>query len=144
MSDETPDFTKPLDVQAFFYNELGACGCMDLAAMIATVKDLLRWVSAKKNNNNRYDTLFGGNTGVFYLLLGLLDTAELCEYGHSTSYPWLTDKGGNLLKALSTFTADEIKNSEGVAYDGIYYVNSVNLPGTLADIFLSAQKKNKA
>ena len=36
-----PDFTKLIDVKAFFYNELGACGCSDMETMIAEVKRFL-------------------------------------------------------------------------------------------------------
>lgn len=42
-----PDFTKPIDLLAYFYEELGACGCSDLEAMITVVRSLLAWIDDK-------------------------------------------------------------------------------------------------
>jgi hypothetical protein len=118
---DEPDFTNTVDVQAFFYNELGACGCSELEEMIIVVGDLLAWIDTDKNPGNRYNTLFNGNVGVYYTLLGLLDKADLCEHGVSIRYPYLTDKGERLLKVLQTMSPSEITSAEGSAYDGAYY-----------------------
>lgn len=119
----SPDFTKPVDIQAFFYRKLGACGCSDLEAMISVVRDLLQWMADFKERPS-YEQLFGGNTGVFYLLAGMLDHAGLTEHGSSIRHPWLTDMGKQLLNALTTIPAEQIEESEGVAYDGATYVTA--------------------
>ena len=118
---EVPDFTKPVDIQAFLYNEFGACGCSDLEAMINVVKCLLEWMSENIMERQGYEKLFNGNEGVFYLLAGRLDSLGLSEHGTSIRCAWLTEKGKEFLSALQTITAEQIENCEGEAYDGISY-----------------------
>lgn len=118
---KAPDFTKPVDIQAFFYNEFGACGCSDLEAMINVVKDLLEWMSENIMERQGYEKLFNGNVGVFYLLAGRLDSLGFSEHGTSIRCAWITEKGKEFLNALKTISAEQIENSEGEAYDGLSY-----------------------
>jgi len=116
-----PDFTKLVDIKAFFFNDLGACGCSEIENMIEVIRDLLIWVDSSYHRNFR--TLFNGNIGIYYLLVGMLDSADLCEHGGSIRFPFLTIKGKELLKALQAFTVETIANSEGEAYDYRDYSN---------------------
>jgi len=119
MSENQPDFTKPIDVKAFFYNKFGACGCSEIDLMINVIRDLLEWMDTP--DHSFYNTLFNGSTGVYYILIGLFDNLGLCEHGIAIRYPWLTEKGRELLKALQTIAAEQIDKSEGKAYNGLYY-----------------------
>ena len=121
ITNQIPDFTKPIDVKAFFYNELGACGCSEFSSMIEVVCGLLEWIEKEKDNSNHYDTLYGGNIGVYYLLIGMLDSSGLCEHGISIRFPFLTQDGKELMKALQTISEEEIDGCSGEAYDGITY-----------------------
>lgn len=115
-----PDFSSPVDIEAYFYNNFGACGCSELETMINVVRDLLSWATSTKERKS-YDTLFD-NPGVFYLLAGRLDSLELIEHGTSIRHPWITDKGALLLRALQTITPEQIENHpEAEAYDGAWY-----------------------
>jgi len=119
--DNKANFTKPVDIQAFFYNEFGACGCSDLEAMINVVKGLLEWMSENIMERPGYEKLFNGNEGVFYLLIGRLDNLGLSEHGVSLRCSWITKRGQEFLKAIQTFSVEEIEYSEGEAYDGLSY-----------------------
>lgn len=118
---KAPNFTNPVDIQAFFYNEFGACGCSNLEAMINVVKDLLEWMSENIMERQGYEKLFNGNEGVFYLLAGRLDSLGFLEHGTSIRCAWLTEKGKEFLNALKTITAEQIENCKGEAYDGVSY-----------------------
>lgn len=114
-----PDFAKPIDLLAYFYEELGACGCSDLAAMITVVRSLLAWIDNK--NKPGYASLFSGNTGVYYLLVGQFDRLRLCTHGVSIRHPFLEENGKALLNALNTVDAQTIEDASGEAYNGIWY-----------------------
>lgn len=114
-----PDFSKPVDIQAYFFNSFGACGCSDLEAMVAVVKELLEWID-QNCEIPPYDKLFN-HEGVFYILVGILDRLGLCEHGTSIRASWLTEKGKSLLVALQSTPFSEIDTAEGEAYDGITY-----------------------
>ena len=118
-----PDFTKLIDVKAFFYNELGACGCSDIKAMIVEVKRFLSWADSQSpdyDNRIRFDELYGSE-GIFYLIAGMLDHAGLIEHGSSIRCSWLTSEGIDLLSALNTLDPLAIEEAEGEAYDGLTY-----------------------
>lgn len=116
-----PDFTKPVDILAFFYNEFGACGCSELYTMIDVIRDLLEWLNSDIDTRPRYDTLFNGNVGVYYLLAGKLDCLEFSGHGTSIRVAWLTEKGRKFLSALNRFSNEEIEFASGDAYDDLYY-----------------------
>ena len=121
MENKLPDFSKHIDINAFFINEFGGCGCSDVEEMINVIRDLLEWVSKNPEKRKRFDELFDGNTGIFYILIGQLDRLDLCEHGTSIRHPFLTQKGEDLLNSLKTMDSAEIENSSGEAYDGLYY-----------------------
>ena len=114
-----PDFTKPIDLLAYFYEELGACGCSDLEAMITVVRSLLAWIDDK--NKPGFESLFSGSTGVYYLLVGRLDALGLCDHGFTIRFPFLTESGRALLNALNTVDAQTIEDASGEAYSGFWY-----------------------
>ena len=119
-----PDFTKPIDVKAFFYNELGACGCSDMEAMIAEVKRFLSWADSGTpayDTRVYYDKLYNSE-GVFYLIAGMMDNANLIEHGTGIRFPWLTSEGIDFLSALNTLDPLAIEEAEGEAYDGLTYM----------------------
>ena len=121
MENKKPDFKNPIDIKAFFYNEFGACGCSELDSMIGVVHNLLEWIESSKDKNTFYDTLYYGNVGVYYLLIGILDRCGLCEHGVSIRFPFLTNLGREFLVALQTVPTSEIEECGGEAYDGFYY-----------------------
>ena len=116
-----PDFTKPVDILAFFYNEFCACGCSEVDTMIDVIRDLLEWLDSDISTRLKYDTLFNGNVGVYYLLTGKLDHLKFTEHGFSIRVAWLTEEGQEFLNALRKFSNDEIEFSSGGAYDDLYY-----------------------
>lgn len=122
MDKEFPKELTPVNIKAFFYNHFGACGCSELEDMIETIKDLLIWHKNREDRVN-YDKLYGGNLGIFYLLAGMIDYAGLAEHGGSIRYPWLSPDGEDFLNALQKYSAEEIEEASGTAYDGLRYGN---------------------
>lgn len=116
-----PDFTKPVDILAFFYSEFGACGCSGLGAMFDVIRNLLEWLDSDMDTRPKYNTLFNGNVGVFYLLAGKLECLELSGHNTSIRVAWLTEEGQKFLNALRKFSNDEIEFASGDAYDDLYY-----------------------
>lgn len=113
-----PDFSRIVDVLAFFHNEFGVCGCSDMQSVVVIVKDLLEWMSQGTGDLHE---MLNEQPGVYYILVGLIDSSGLC--GHSTSlrFPFLTVEGRSFLSALNTFSPETIGLAEGLAYDGAYY-----------------------
>lgn len=122
MNKELPELT-PINLKAYFYNNFGACGCSELDEMLATVTSLLAWHDEPMEKRPRYNELYDGNTGIFYLLAGLLDNLGLVEHGYSIRNPWLTVEGMDLLEALRKTSYEEIEEASGEAYDGLRYGN---------------------
>lgn len=114
-----PTDLTPLNLQAYFFNAFGACGCSEIDEMRTTLIRLMEWHEIEKNTA-QYQTLYN-EVGVFYLLAGMLDHLGLSEHGVAIRYPWLTPDGKRLLEALKRHTADEIHDSTGQAYDGCTY-----------------------
>ena len=118
-----PDLTKPLDIKAFLYNELGMCACIEFAPTLETIRDFLIWSADNKTPGNRYNDLFGGHVGTFYMIAMALDRAGLLEHGTSMRFPWLTQMGEDLLNGLRHNFFDDIESASGTAYDGELYTN---------------------
>jgi hypothetical protein len=117
-----PDFSKPVDILAFFDNHFGGCGCSEIQPMQKTVIELLEWHSADIMTRPHYDTLFNGDSGVFYIIAGIMTDADLVEHGGSIRSGWITKTGKALLIGLKMFTADEIEDCKPEeAYDGCTY-----------------------
>ena len=116
-----PDFTKPNDVYAFLQNEFGMCGCFETELVVEALKDFLVWCGSDCINRPRYSELFGANQGVFYLISGICDRADLIEHGIAIRHPWLTENGKLFLSALSNFSIEQLEHTEGEAYDGIWH-----------------------
>jgi hypothetical protein len=114
------DFKKPINIKAFLFNEFHSCGCSEHDLEIGVIRELLEWLN-NMEIRNRYDTLFNGNVGVYYLLIQLLENANLCEHGTSIRCPWITDTGKDLLEALKNIPHEIIDECNGDAYDGFYY-----------------------
>jgi hypothetical protein len=118
--DALPEDLTPLNIQAYFYHALGACGCGELDEMIDSVRRLLEWAGTDMSDRAEYNTLYS-EVGVYYLLVGRLDVLLLLEHGTSIRYPWLTKRGKRLLAALQTTPTEEILEASGTAYNGIDY-----------------------
>lgn len=119
MSEAQVEFT-PLNIRAFFSNELGACGCSDMSSMIAEIRRLLEWHEQETGARVSFSELYSSE-GLFYLMAGLLDDCGLSEHGTAIRHPWLTDRGRELLSALRACTPREIEEASGEAYDGCWY-----------------------
>jgi hypothetical protein len=116
------DFTKPLDPMAFLTTEIGICGCSEYPETIAALKKLLEWFDKPAMERVRYDEIFGiKDAGLYYLLAGLFDNADLIEHGVSVRTSWLTPKGKAILLGLRQNGVDSIIKANGTAYDGLWY-----------------------
>ena len=122
--EKKPDFSKPVDIQAYFYNSFHACGCSELDEMIKEVKRVLSWATQNIMERVCFSKLYE-NSGCFYLIAGLLDSVGFLEHGTSIRGTWATEAGKSFLGALNKFTEEEICNSEGEAYDGCIYYKSL-------------------
>jgi len=116
-----PDDLTPLNIQAYFYNHLGACGCSELDEMISTIKRVLEWHKTDIPKRDSYISVFPEELGIFYIIVGLLDNLDLVEHGTSIRWGWLTNDGKRLLEALIRCSPKEIEDAFGTAYDGVYY-----------------------
>ncbi len=117
-NEKLPNDLSPINIKAYFQNALGACGCSELHTMVDVVKDLLDWCGVYKRIP--YSLLYNSD-GVYYLLVGRLDSLGLIEHGTSIRHPFLTEWGKKLLKALKETPIEDIENAEGEAYDGLWY-----------------------
>ena len=117
-----PEELTPLNIKAYFSNTLGACGCSELDTMIESILRFLHWCENYPTNIKAmgYFELYS-EIGVFYIIAGLLDGLCLIQHGTSIRYPFLTEDGKRFLNALETYSAEEIDNANGEAYDGLYY-----------------------
>ena len=113
-----PEELTPINLKAYLSKAIGFCCCWEVDKVHATLLRLLEWHDAK--DRPHYDTLYG-DTGVYYLLAGVIENQFLSEYGTSIRCPWLTDDGSRLLEALRTISAAELHDATGEAYDGVYY-----------------------
>jgi len=68
-----------------------------------------------------YTSLYAENTGVFYIVAGILDNNGLIEHGTAIRYSWLTAEGEKILRTIQTVGSEGIECAEGTAYDGVYY-----------------------
>src|SRR4030095_7578006 len=109
----------PLNLKAYFFNAFNMCGCSETDEILTEIIRLLEWHESDKET--KYMHLYPGYIGVFYLLSGLLDSLNLSEHGTSARFAWLTEDGKRLLTALKQYSADEIENATGEAYDGCWY-----------------------
>jgi hypothetical protein len=114
-----PAELTPINLYAYFANCFESCGCSETGEMVDTVRRLMEWHDSG-GDRPAYDTLYA-ETGVFYILAGLLDKLDLAEHGTSIRHPWLTSDGKRLLEALQKYTSEEIEEASGEAYDGLHY-----------------------
>jgi len=120
MSENKPDFTKPVDVMQFIYNTFHPCGCSDRVSVLQEVRGFLFWLKEDSKDRVRYDSLFRGFVGIFYIMAGICDRAYLCGHGGGIRNAWIEPLGRELLHALETIPLETIAEAEGEAYDGIY------------------------
>ncbi len=117
-----PADLTPLNIKAWLcYGSGFVCGCSDAWSVITVLGGLLTWFNTDQMKRENYDTLFGGNTGLFYLLSGVLDDMDLTEHGTSYRAGWLSEDGKRLLAALTSLAEEQYDAAEGEAYDGLHY-----------------------
>jgi len=122
-----PDFTRPVDVREFCFSQFGACGCTDLVPLLEVVRDFLKWAdNTDRTPDDYWDSLFGGHTGIYYIVAGMLDNAGLLEHGSSLRFPWLTPTGKNLLVALQSSPLEAFEQATGTSYNGDYFEPEVD------------------
>jgi hypothetical protein len=117
-----PNWSKSVDVKAWLFEEMGACGCSNLVSMLEYIREALRWTRDSERPpfyNER--TPWGGNEGVFYITMGRLEESLLIEHGIGIRFPWLTDAGRHLLAKLEHCDLQTIEDAEGTAYNGQEY-----------------------
>jgi len=116
-----PDFTKTQDIHAFLFNVFGGCGCSELTPMVDTIKELLAWAGSDGMERTKW-TRLGYNAGAYYILMGIMDNADLIDHGSAIRAPFLTDKGKSFLNALNKFAVEEIRKCPAEpSYDGLSY-----------------------
>jgi hypothetical protein len=116
-----PDLNKALDILAWLNNELGISNDIEFVPLLETIRDFLRWVDSKKVLGNRYDDLFGGHVGTYYLVACALEHAGLITHGLEIRYPALTVPGRTLLRTLTAFPLTDVEQASGTAYDGEWH-----------------------
>ena len=121
MSDKKPDFSKPVDLLAFIYNEFYACGCSEIDKMVDEIKYVLKWSSEDIKKRINFDSLYPGRDGIFYLVAALLDKNDFIEHGTSIRGSLITKEGKEFLGAIEKISVDEMEREGGVAYDGCFY-----------------------
>ncbi|MFJ8657493.1 hypothetical protein ACIRNU_34785 [Streptomyces rochei] len=101
-------------VYRLLFDELHLC-CGFPEKSYALVRELL----TAFRNKTGIDNLLP-NDGARYLILGLLDEADLIEHGSIIDAAWLTRKGEWYWQALTRVDYDDIDGSDGVGlpHDG--------------------------
>lgn len=87
----------------FFFDDLHLCGCGIPESAARLVRDVLRLAPFYENQGALQVLL--PTDGIFYLVLGQLNNADLIEHGGCIGGSWLTEKGKELLGQLETVSA---------------------------------------
>ncbi len=76
------------DVTAILYNDLGFCGCIGSQEVLPIIVNVLVWCNTKGRVffDEFVEKEFHNNPGLLYLILMLLDSADLIEHGSSIRY----------------------------------------------------------
>lgn len=119
MNQELPESLTPLNIKAYLYNAMGACGCSEIAAMAEELTAILKWTDVLEERAP-YESLYP-RRGTFYIVAGILDRLGLSEHGVAIRCPWLTPDGKRLLAALEACTPESVDTATGIAYDGNTY-----------------------
>lgn len=91
-----PADLSPLNLRAWLQTAFGLCGCTDTEDVLGALVPFLEWQSGVMNasatpvDRPSFETLFGGNAGVFYVFAGALDRLDLSTHGTSVRGAWLT------------------------------------------------------
>jgi hypothetical protein len=122
-----PDWSKPIDVYAFFDNALRPCGCADEAAMLTKVRDVMADLALSGSDAQvPWDRLvakhFHEDEALAYLVMGHLDHAGLIEHGVAIRCSWLTEDGAAGLAALQAHDIEALcSQPDEAAYDGVMH-----------------------
>lgn len=115
---EKINFGKAINMKAFLYNELGACGCSELSEILRVLCKFFVWI--EQEFPTPYESLFASR-GVYYIVAGTCEKADLIEHGISVRAPFLTVRGENFAAAMKVHTGQQIEEARGEAYDGCWY-----------------------
>lgn len=138
LTPDHPNLDSPLDVRVWLGSEvLGACGCSDLEAMldlaVAVLTDLPGSYTPEREKlpRTRWDDLvakhFRGHEAAAYIIVGVLDNADLIEHGTAIRGSWTTPKGDQLLATVAK--AGGVRGllaATGVAYNGCEYESELD------------------
>jgi hypothetical protein len=104
----------PNEVQRFYYEELGWCGCGSPDEVLGFIRDVLQamndWTQANRRDDEaareaaqaRQDALLPRAGGMLVLsYLYMLGAHGLTEHGGSVYGSWITDEGERVLAMLS-------------------------------------------
>lgn len=118
-----PEDLSPLNLQAYFFNAFGACGCSEIDEMHAALLRLMEWHDTRENPGHDREpyTAIYPEIGLFYLMAGMLRRLGLSEHGVAIRCPWLTQDGERLLDAMRRITPEAMDAASGEAYDGCHY-----------------------
>lgn len=110
----------PLNIKACLYKDFHMCGCSDTEETIKSIRKIMEWCAMDSEKKFCGEDLYP-ETGVFYLLIGLLTDMDFASHGSSVRFSWLDPAGEQFLEALQKYTPDEIEAATGEAYDGLDY-----------------------
>ena len=102
------------------YKKLNLCGCGSPVEIAFMIKDILKAINNKTNNNNldfdiqwkQYDMELFNTIGisssniVYEFVLKVLDSVDVLEHGGSIGGAWLSDYGKELLCAYELINED--------------------------------------
>ena len=78
------------------YDELSFCGCFDYDIVLKEFADVLEWAAQPIDDRKSYTELYT-NPALAYIILGVLNDANLIEHGCAIRHPWITEKGEGFL-----------------------------------------------
>lgn len=99
------------DVASMF--DLKLCGCTDVHAVVRMIVELIGILEAE-DWSAREEKMKGlgldrdAHPGPFWLVLNMLNTADLIEHGGNISCSWATPKGLAFVEATKTFPGEAI------------------------------------
>lgn len=94
----------------YINNIFDICGCSENTWMQVVI-DILDYINQEDTMaRETIDTIFYGNSGLFYLVMNQLDNIGLIEHGIAIRGAWITDYGKEILEDLKIILADEINN----------------------------------
>ncbi len=118
-----PDELTPINIKGYLYLNLGLEGTANTELYIKELLRILDWLETGIDADRTrcdYTMLFPSSTGLYYIMMGMMEKIDLIDFGGSIRYPWLNEKGSRFLIALQNTPIEDIDQAEGETYYGSY------------------------